>query len=94
MSWKMNTRPNRDPVSLVEWLRTLADQRSQGCEVGQSDYDFAVKDMAWWIEAVPDVDAHQHLLARFALLQREPADSPAYEKWLRDYQNAVMATKS
>ena len=90
MSMQMNPRPQRDPVSLVEWLRTLAKRREQGCEIGQSIYTHAVEDMAWWVEAVPDVEARQRLLARFALLQREPTGSRAFDKWVRDYQKAIV----
>jgi hypothetical protein len=81
-------------VSLVEWLRTLAKRREQGCQIGQTVYVHAVEDMAWWVESVPDAEARQRLLARFTLLQREPAGSPAYENWVRDYQNAIVPPKS
>ena len=82
-------RPSLDPYSIVHGWKRLAEQREGGTGIGQSIYTRDVDRMAWWLEAVPDEEIRLRLLARFACLQREGSESPAFDKWLRDYEEAL-----
>jgi len=82
-------RPQSDPQAIVQWIQRLARKRDRGCEIGQSIYTKAVNDMAWWLQAIQDDEQRNRLLARFAMLQREDSDSPAFDRWLRDYALAL-----
>ena len=86
---RFHERPRVDPYTIVHGWKRLAEQRENGTGIGQSIYTHDVDRMAWWLEAVPDEEIRRRLLARFACLQREGSESPAFDEWLHDYEEAL-----
>jgi len=82
-------RPKVDPYTIIHNWKRWAKQREDGTEIGQGIYTHDVDRMAWWLEVVPNEDIRRRLLARFTCLQREGSESPAFDRWLRDYYRSV-----